>query len=397
MYALSIILLFVSKNTLILLGITNVEDNRQITRILPIVFLLILSIPFFIKRININKIHSHLFIIVLLTFICLFNKLTNRDIDISMYLNALILPILLSIILVGVFNEDEKIRIKIRNLILIFYTIECVIAIIERVLNYNILPFALDEQSYTIIDDLSIFRSSSIYGHALANSLVVLTIWSFILFSNMHRSNKSRLIVLGILALISFNSRFSIAFSLLILFAYITYLIVSNKTPKIYKIRLLLLIPLALLSLIFIFFSLGWGGRLVEMGIYDTESAAVRTNLFVIFDYFNISNFVFGVSSEEVDFIKLYSGIASLKIENFWLIFLFRFGFLFLMLLTLSFIPIFKIMFKGYKKNLAIILSIIFIITASTNNSIDTGDPFISIFFICAFAFNQKSQKNVKL
>ena len=318
-------------------------------------------------------------------FVLVFNKQTGRDIDFSMYINSLILPLFLSFVLLGQVNEDTELSFKTRKLIIAFFVIECSLAIIERIIGYNLFPFVL-QQDFQVED--SLFRSSALYGHALSNALIVCIIWSFILFSNMQLEKKMKYVALGFLALLCFNTRFAIVASLLLFVVYICYYFKSVKNVKIKRRFILYIVSIGIVS-IFIFFAFGWGGRLLEMGLYDISSASVRTDLFKIFNYFDISNFLFGIPAEEVQFIKEYSGIGSLIIENYWLIYLFRFGLYFLIILTFLYILVFKRMLEGYNRFITISISFFFVLVSSSNNSLDTGDPYIAIFFLCCYAFRQ--------
>ena len=63
------------------------------------------------------------------------------------------------------------------------------------------------------------------------------------------------------------------------------------------------------------------GGRLSSMGIYDDNSASVRLAAFTIFDYYNLSDFITGISYNDLQILKYRTGLFA--IENFWLNWLF--------------------------------------------------------------------------
>lgn len=385
-----VILLFISKNSLFLFGIAS-EDGSHFTRILPAFYLILIFILLNVTKIKWIRLKYPIYTVLFLCFVLIFNKQTGRDIDISMYMNALILPLCLSFILLGLVNTNKKVSIQTRKLILFFFIIECSLAIIERVTNYNLFPFVL-QQDFQVEDNL--FRSSALYGHALSNALIVCIIWSFILFSDMKLEKKITYIGLGFLALLSFNTRFAIIASILLLIVY-AYFFMRNMENKKTKRRFILYIACFGIASLFILLALGWGGRLLEMGLYDSSSASVRTDLFKIFEYFNINNFLLGIPAEEVQFIKEYSGIASLIIENYWLIYLFRFGLFFLIILTILYILVFKEILKGYNRFIALSLSFFFLLVSSSNNSLDTGDPYLAIFFLCCYAFRDTEYLNL--
>lgn len=72
---------------------------------------------------------------------------------------------------------------KVQNIILDFFIIECFLAIIEKVLNFNLFPLV----SNGSISDWTWegFRSTAFQSHPLSNALIVSTLMNFILCSSL--------------------------------------------------------------------------------------------------------------------------------------------------------------------------------------------------------------------
>ena len=107
-------------------------------------------------------------ILVFLAVLVSFNKLTGRGVDFSFLLNVLILPLVVSYI----FSYSSLIdKGKVQNIILDFFIIECFLAIIEKVLNFNLFPLV----SNGSISDWTWegFRSTAFQSHPLSNALIV--------------------------------------------------------------------------------------------------------------------------------------------------------------------------------------------------------------------------------
>ena len=78
----------------------------------------------------------------------------------------------------------------------------------------------------------------------------------------------------------------------------------------------------------------GFGNRIITMGAYDESSAAVRVAIFDIFNYYPLSDFKFGYPAKDLQMIQYRSGIYGMIIENYWLLFLLRFGYIFTSILS---------------------------------------------------------------
>lgn len=74
--------------------------------------------------------------------------------------------------------------------------------------------------------------------------------------------------------------------------------------------------------------------RLLELGLFDDSSAVVRVKIFEIFDFYQLKDFILGYSSESIDDILFVSGLSSYCIENYWLVYILKFGIVFTILIA---------------------------------------------------------------
>lgn len=277
--------------------------------------------------------------------------------------------------------------------IFIFYIIETGMAILERIIGHNILGWSGG------IMDLSNqnaggFRSTALLGHPLNNALIVSTMMSFILFSQIKLRLKLILWVLGYLAILCFNTRSSIVGNAMIFATYFLYTLFMDKTIKHRDKKTLIFLSVCIfLALMIIITTTQIGGRLFELGLFDESSAQVRIDTWSIFNYFKLEDFLWGIDYNHIQMILYSTGLSAT--ENFWIDFLLSFGFVFLCVYTILYIILFSKLFKHYKiLNKTCIIGT-FILIASTNNSLSTSFLPLFIFMFLNHIFDPKYTKNI--
>lgn len=130
-----------------------------------------------------------------------------------------------------------------------------------------------------------------------------------------------------------------------------------------------------------------FGGRLMNIGLYDDDSAGARLQVLLVFDKYAYSDFIWGMTLDETTELMHSSGIYGVINENPWLIFLFRFGLIFTIIMVTVFFLYFKQIIKGisfYEKSI-IVLPMLFII--SSFNSIGVDSVALSVWVLCCYAF----------
>ena len=268
-----------------------------------------------------------------------------------------------------------------RKWIIIIYLIECGLSIVERILRYNFLSWnAEDAVMMSDFEDASGFRSFGLWGHPLQNALITSTIMGFILMYDGYKPKvKYTLWAIGYAAILCFNTRSSMVGN--IIFLALHQVIEASKThsfSKKLRVIALGLFGVAILALLITQTSLG--GRLLEMGLLDENSAAVRMNTWSIFDYYQLSDFLY---PEEVnrEILLLKTGLYAT--ENFWIDWLLKYGLIIEVIYTaLIAYNIFQYG-KGYKKKDFIFANLVFWVIASTNNSL-TANPIPLFLFLAA-------------
>lgn len=316
-------------------------------------------------------------LILLTCMTLLYFIVTGQTDGFSVLINAIILPVLISSILLRL-NEKDKNRIF--GLILMFFFVNSFVAIFERVVGYNLLPYysggELSDVSYDF--DISTFRSSALRNHPLGNALLTTCIMGFILVSYRIKGRmKLLLFFIGFISVMCFNTRSSIMIAGGILFFYLLYNIFITNEIGISRVTLFVLTGICI-GAIYYLFSMGFGGRLLEKDNLNDTSVEARLLLFEKFLSLDISNYFFGMSND-----KILALVNLSHIENFWILFLFRFGIIIFIAYIVCFYRLFRRWLRGYHWTEVVVPTAMFLLVASVNNSIYSGEPGIALFFMC--------------
>ena len=312
------------------------------------------------------------------------------DAGLSIFPNSILLPIFLSMNLTLALDHSPfETSSNIRNILVALFITNSCIAIVERVIGTNFFPFTLvlgGDDLTMEYDDISEFRSTALLGHPLSNALCTTIVMSFILISKMPEGRKYMLFMLGYIAILCFNTRSSI----LAWGGFIAIYMANKIWDKEYAIRkkvgMIIIGILGMLAVVYLIFNTGLGGRLLNTDLLDNSGSA-RLDIFNIFQNYELKAFLFGgVSPEQM--LKMAESVGLGHIENYWLIFTFRFGIIYTLLLSYGFYKLFQKYLSPYPLFERSFVLIPFLLISSTNNSLATGVPAIAIFFLCCISFD---------
>ena len=352
-------LLLECQNLFSFIGYFDEETDYSFFRGLqPMTYILVIF--FFLAKTKIHGTFQWLYLFFVI-FISVFNLRTGREADMKMMTTGFILPIFLFNYLKNF--KDIKFKLIAQKGIVVFYCVVCGLALVERLLSVIILARNIEASEDG-------FRSWALCGHPLANALLISIAMSFILLSDMKR--KLELFFLGMVALLCFNTRSSMMYW-------------AAAAVMYYFLFAGIIVSVLMLSF-------GFGNRIITMGAYDESSAAVRVAIFDIFNYYPLSDFQFGYPAKDIQMIQYRSGIYGMIIENYWLLFLLRFGYIFTSILSALMLTFMWKNLKGRKLFDIFYILAAFLMVSSTNNSLSTPNNGILLFFVlCAFAFSNQT------
>ena len=118
---------------------------------------------------------------------------------------------------------------------------------------------------------------------------------------------------IGMLALLCFNSRFSIVLSAVV------YILLNYKNMIYSRHRIKYVLCIGLTSAVFLYmlFNTSFGGRLLDLGLYGDASSMARTEILDIFQVVDYREFMFvGIPYEDIIYIQAMAGLDYLIIEN---------------------------------------------------------------------------------
>lgn len=350
-----------------------------------------LFVIFFYGRLD-NNFKEMNWLLVLVIFFALFKMYTDRGEGARMAsLQVLGAPIMLSAywqITRGGHIHDGGVEVwsKIFKYIIVFFFCITLIALYERIVGTQVFGWSNTSSTLDYVGSAD-YRSVSIMGHPLYNALVVTIFISFILVSPLKPLYKFSIWIIGYAAILCFNTRSSIVGNALLLAAYLLYMLFADrKLSAASKFFILFFACIAVALGAYLFFRVGLGGRLLEYGLFDDDSAAVRVDLWRMFDYVNYEKMLWGMPLEEIRMIMYRAGIGI--IENFWINILFSLGTVFFIPYVLIYVLLIRRMYKGWNWFNACFSAGAFVLIASTNNSLSSCFFALFFFLICIIVFS---------
>ena len=348
-----------------LLGIT-----RMITfKLVAFSLVIFVSYPFWNRYLNRFKTIYYYFLFILLYYII------AREYGIK---SESIIPLTMLPFSLLIFMPREKNYKNIRNILLIFYILECVIAIVEKNMKMWILPHDLESDLYLQIAQVTEysswqFRASSLLGHPLYNANFVTLALCIILLSNFTIKTKTICYCLGMFALLAFNARFAIivgsVVSTFLLYKQLQMEEHDNKYNRWFK---LLIIFIGIICLAIYISTSEWGGRLLNEEELMDGSAQTRL---ILNDY--------------ISKIPLFpdTNIGLDKSENSFIFLLMTHGLVLGLPLLYFYLRFMMIAIKDFSWEIKLYLLLSFFVVGMSNNNLHNYELYM-YFFIYVTAFN---------
>ncbi|WP_439584276.1 VpsF family polysaccharide biosynthesis protein [Dyadobacter bucti] len=260
-----------------------------------------------------------------------------------------------------------------------FFYAECILAILEHVIHAKLFP---------INETAILFRSNAFQGHPLNNSLFL--IFFSLFFYSYEKTFVKRMIIIGLTvgALASFGVRSGlVTYSLGITLISLKFMENGKFNFSMKNIATLVIL---VLSVVYIVFYTPLGARITSAGTFNDNSSSVRYGVYNMFNYISLQDIIWGVPQETIDYLMYINGIEI--IENFWIIWIFKYGVVFTVYLGISFILFFYRMTKlafPVKEYERLVMLCVFLLAASSNNSLAVNTTVIcAITILCLTQYN---------
>lgn len=339
-----------------------------------------------ISSIRFTNVEKKLFILIII-FGSLNMLILKKSAGLSGFLNFIIEPILLMSLLR---ITKEKHIFYIRKMIILFFIIECGVAIFESV--SKVILFA-DISAFDVMGKSLDMRAYSLHGHPLQNAFLVSILSTIILSSRMNIQNKYALFFIGYIAIFAFNTRSSIYF-LGFIFIINLFRDMKGNKMKIWQKAIFILFIIAAIS-----FSISYiethslGSRLSTGLTKDDSSSNARFILIDILMSLDIKDILFGISNNLNLLIMQKNGLVA--IENSVVNLIFGYGIIF----TICFLILMFKELKSIKTNNFMFYSTIIIVflLLNTNNALQTSCPIIPILIMSLYTFKYNDIRKSKL
>lgn len=289
-------------------------------------------------------------------------------------------------------KKDYKIMKGVTKILIAFYVLECGLAIIEFIFKFHL--FGWVDTTFETNLDLSkwdSFRSVALHGSPLTNALIVTILNAFFSVSAINNKYKFMLWFMGFLAVLAFNARIAIFLNAFLFIYQIFKIVTSNQISISKKMVTYIGISLFVPVIVFLVIYKGWGDRLFKNELFDENSGQVRLDVFSIFDYVSSSRLLLGHSMKSFEAIRDLAGL--LIIENFWICLILLFGLVFVILLVILYFKLMRKYLKSYSFTDGLLVSSLFLVLASTNNSLFTQYIPLFLFLLCLNLFSPKTVK----
>lgn len=304
---------------------------------------------------------------------------------------VVIFPALLYMMIVK--NEnDVKLKLYIRKILIAFYVINSCMAILEYITRSHVIGWIdiVYSEGFLTFASYSDFRAVALAGAPLTNALLTTILNIYILFSNIREKNKYILFCLGLVAVMAFNARTAIVITV---FSFGLYYIKKFSQFNLGK-RFFSLVGLffIVLILIYIILNTSMGSRLFNTESFENDdSIAVRLKLFEEIGQFDFKQFLWGNTLSYVRHMMQSFGV--LIIENFWICYILHLGIIVLIIITFLYFKLARCVIRGYGRYGSIVIALCFIILASSNNSLYSGYTPLFTFLLGGYAFNPLKNK----
>ena len=343
-------------------------------RIIPpaAIFFSLLTVLVLINKIAFKK--NELVLLLFLVVTIFLYKVFGYNVDVAAMFVTWVIPVFVCFLWRNLNQQNSALYL--RKIFYVFYFTECGMAIVERVLHRCFFPNLLYETGFNLSKEG--FRSYALLGHPLSNSALILTMLCGILLFQKSEKIKMFALLMGFVAVLCFNSRFVFVILSIVYSIYFFHHLFLERSAFVAKLQLTIYVGLLLTSVIFLLLHLGVGDRLVSMGLLDESSAAVRWKLFDIFTGAHWYDFLFPVSGAYYQHMMRYFEYGI--IENCWVIFLLRYGALYLISLLFLYSRFILDVFKSATKVEICVMWIPWLVNVSSSNSLASAS--FSIMFV---------------
>lgn len=267
-------------------------------------------------------------------------------------------------------------------------TLDSAIGIVEFMTRSRLIPYYINGLPH----EEPLFRATSLMGHPLKNAAIVATFLCVLPVLRDHRFAAATAAAVMAVSLLAFGSRtaFMVCGAIGALWLAIWYVraLVRREFSYIKLAGVSFLVLLGPVAVGIVLLALGPESRIFENLFWDT-SAQARTLAFKVFERVTLPELLFGLGPEgivrAINYLKTFTTLTD--IENFWILLLLNFGLINWLLFLFSFGGLLLHLLRGGPVPVKIAV-IVFLIMASSNNSLAVKDNSLCLLMILVIGAN---------
>lgn len=275
-------------------------------------------------------------------------------------------------------------------MILVFFFIECGVALLEAVTRVVIFDYKNMWNDGVMLYEL---RSHSLHGHPLQNAFIVSIIMLSVWVSKLNLPVKYSLYFLGLIALFCFNTRSSIYLMGGVFCIGLLRDLCVTKVSIAYKIFMFFFVWLCIVYLFMQVENFGLGSRLSTKMNSEDSSSQARFLILKMLQDLTLVDLPFGTDGMNISFLMKKHGLIAL--ENSLFIVLYQFGAIYLIFYFAFWYQRLKSLCDS--KYSFVMYLLVLAILVNTNNSLCTNTPVVVFVIFAVFSVKYINQRACEL
>lgn len=385
-FVFSMLLLVFDDNALAIIGYPHFDIKANaIFKIHPVSYLCIVVFVFLmlLGKMTVQSIRKNCKAEIWLINVCLlmlvYLQLTGKLNNVSFIIDALLTPALLSILLA---HTPEANIARFKWIIYTTFTLNFAMALYEKVRKVHILS-----DYYKFADE---FRSSALYGHPLNNAFIMSIVGILLYFHFDKLIYKISVLIFAMIAIFCFGARGAFIGVMGGAIIGLCFDVISKKSKQ--SLNTLIGIIITGVITFTVLLNTNLGDRLLQRSsLSNDDSAQERVRALDILHIMKPSELLIGVSDNESDLLIKHVGAE--RIENFFVVYVVRFGIVIAILTTVVLIIFVIKQIRIFDRSVVIPVLFTFLFVASINNSLSTKNRPISVLVLCCFALRKRKYK----
>ena len=365
-------------------------DASSLFRLHPLTYLAFFLIIYFVITGKVkfadlfDKMKNEFVFLIVCLIIISYLHLIGRLNAISFFFDALVLPVMLSILLK---LTSKKLLYRFQNFIYFFFFLNTVIAIEEKIVGVNLI---VREPAW----QFEYFRSSAIFGHPLNNGLIMSILTVILFWATKNTWLKLSVLFSGMLSIFCFGARGALIGIFLGIILNIILNAIGLGKGKANKRIANGIVYLGIFAIIigFVINFTGLGDRISALSHVD-NSAEARMDSFRMFNGQDLNEILWGgYSVSKIEILQYQNDVEI--IENFYVVWILKFGLIMTVLLFCTLVKFLFSIMTSVALDIKVPILVTLFFVASTNNSLSSNSLVLAIVVLSYYILYEGKKEN---